>query len=165
MKGPIRGLAKLIWASALAAMVPTEPGHSLIVRHAEAPWITEALASGKLDQKAVDLMHRDAACRPAGWAGAMSWLELNSLTVQTVPDFGNDVFKFKVARGILKTFPEVEVTIRMRLWTANSMCQIEIEQYGHERDIGLTTEEVIRNAKIFAEFKTYMLSPVDSGKQ
>ncbi|RZN33919.1 hypothetical protein CWO90_08805 [Bradyrhizobium sp. Leo121] len=79
--------------------------------------------------------------------------------MQTVPDFGNDVFRFKVARGILKDFPEVEVTIRMRTWTANSKCQIEVEQYGHEQDIGLATEQVVRNAKIFAKFKTHMLGP------
>jgi len=158
----IRTFARLLCISVLAAIIPIETSKSELRFHRNPPWITEALASGALNQKQVDLLNRSLGCQPGGWSRAVNWLQSNSLSLETVPEFGNDNFWFKVARGVLKTFQDVTITIRMKIWSASLVCQIEIEQYGHEGNIGLNGEQQVRNAKIFADFKSYMLEASDN---
>jgi len=138
--------AKLICISALAVVIPLQPGKSLIVKRGEPPLIT------------------DVGCGRGGWPRAMGWLTSNSLSIETIPDFGNDVFRFKVARGILKNFP-VKIMLRMRTWTASGACDIEVEQYSHQQNAGFSSEKMVWYAEIFADFKTHMEKAFDNDEQ
>jgi hypothetical protein len=138
--------AKLISISALAAVLPLQPGKSVLVKRSEPSLIT------------------GVRCGQGGWPRAMGWLTSNSLSIETIPDFGNDVFGFKVAKGILKNFP-VKIMLRMRIWKATGACAIEVEQYSHAQNAGFSSDKMIWYAEIFADFKTYMEKAFDSDKQ
>src|SRR5215813_220718 len=135
--------AKLLGISVLAAMLPMQTGKSeLLLSHRTPSW------------------NPPLSCRPGDWSRAVSWLQSNSLSLETVPEFGNDIHRFKVVRGVLQKFPEVTITIRMKIRTGSSGCEIEMEQYGHE--LWVSGEQQVRNAKIFADFKSYMQEAPDN---
>ena len=144
MKRSTRAFAKLICIAALAAILPLQPSMSLIVKR-DKPLLITALGCGR-----------------GGWPRAMDWLTSNSRSIETIPDFGNDVFRFKVAKGILKTVP-VKIMLRMRTMSPSGVCDIEVEQYSLPE--GFSSERSIWYAEIFADFKTYMERAFDSDKR
>jgi hypothetical protein len=156
--------AQFIRTCVLASAFAVQPAYAefLVDANTEPAWIAQALEHGVLDRQTIDLSRHPIFCRPAAcpaaWARAMNWLRRDSLSVETIPEFGNDVLKFKNAVGHLKTYPDIEIRIRMKIRAVGGLVpEIEIEQVDHSGGDGLKPEQLIQDATIFADFKSYVL--------
>ena len=138
----------------------------IIIDHKQEPiWISKALESGALNQKTLDLMRRRVTCHPeecpAAWTRAINWLKNNSQSIEIMPDIANDVLTFKSAVGDLVKYPDVKIMIQMKAWTSGALAsEIAIEHFDHYGDDsnGLEPAQRVQDVKIFADFKSYMLT-------
>jgi hypothetical protein len=110
----------------------------------------------------------------------MTWLKHNSQPAEVLPDERNGVLNLdlKTATGRLKKYPDIKVSIRMKSpvgplardvkieclyrCDSSSRSEIEIAYFGYDSE--LMTEQLIQGAKIFADFKAYMLQASEGKK-
>ena len=165
--------AKLICMFGLTVVFAAWSANAEIVfgQQQEPDWIVKALEGGALDQKTLELMRHRVSCQPAAcpaaWVRAMDWLKSNSLSIETVPDITNNTVQFKSAMGNLRKYPDVKIVIQMKTWRSGALIpEIDIEHFDHygESWNGLAPSQLVQDAKIFADFKSYMLSALDSPK-